>query len=129
MAAIFRLLMNMFPALVRMLSALRAWMMRGKFGQWIIFYMAGAVGLFIKKIFEFLAISFVAYTWGTPVLIEYVAGPLLGLPQQWQQFISMTRLDDASTIIISALVYRVTSSFRVERKASSPFWGNMTTTP
>lgn len=118
-----------FPSVLRSIRSLRSWLMRRKWGQWLIFYMAGAVGLMIEKIIFFLGVSFVAYTWATPALVEYVAGPMLGLPPQWQAFLAMTRIDDATTVILSALVYRVTTSFKVERNANSPFWGNMTTTP
>lgn len=129
MSQLFGLLLKMFPALVRVITSMRTWLLGRKWGAWLIFYLAGAVGLFIKKVFEFLAISFVAYNWVTPTLVGYVSGPLLGMPPVWQSFMSMTRIDDAITVILSAVIYRMSTSFRVEKKASSPFWQNLSSSP
>jgi hypothetical protein len=122
-ARLLALAMRLWPATLRGIGALRLWLTRRKWGNWLIFFMASSVGQMLERFIYFLGISFVAYTWAAPVLINYVAVPLLGLPSQWQAFLAMTRLDDAATVMLSAVVYRVGSAFKVQRNASSPFSG------
>lgn len=117
------------PGLLRSLTSLRTWLLGRKWGWWLVFYLSTWVGTLIQKCIYFLGISFVAFTFATPVIVDMVAGPMLGMPDHWQAFLSMTRIDDALTVMVSAIVYRMSTSFKVERNSSSPFWGDMGTTP
>ena len=68
---------------------------------------------------HFEDMTIVAYKFGTPVLVEYVAGPMLGMPPTWQAFLSMTRIDDALTVMLSALAFRASMSIKFK---TNNFW-------
>lgn len=119
LSLLWNLLSRGVPGLVRLVGSVRVWLTRRKWGNWLMYYLGGSVGSFIKRAMEFLGISYVAYTWGAPALTQYVAGPLLGLPTDYQQLLSMTRLDDAITVMLSAVIYRVSLAVTVTR---NPTW-------
>lgn len=112
---LWNLLSKGIPSLARFVGSIRLWLTRSRWGNALLFYLGGAVGGVLLRIVEFLGISFVAYKWASPALVQYVAGPMLGMPAQWQAMLSMTRIDDALTVMLSAVVYRASLQIRVVR--------------
>ena len=78
------------------------------FMYYMFFYLGGVIG----EVFKFLGIAFVATKFATPVLTDLVASRLLGLPPEWAQMMALSRVDDAITVILSAVV--ISSSRKVK---------------
>lgn len=114
------------PAIGKQITGIIGWLAQRKWGQWLMFYLAAGVGMWIQKIVTFLGVSFVATEYAMPALLPYITGPLLGMPEQWQGFLGLTRVDQAISIVLSAVVVRAASTIKFTRNPNSPNWG---TTP
>lgn len=119
-------LLRLLPGIGRMLTGLSGWLMRRKWGMWLMFYLGGAVWRWIEKLITFAGVLFVANEWAAPALMAYITGPLLSMPEHWQQLMGLTRVDQAISIIMSAVVVRAASSIRIQRNPQAPNW---TTSP
>ena len=95
--------------------ALWAWVTGTKFGKMLAWTMAGSVGLYIQKAATVIGFSLVAYEFGLPVLREYVMVPLLGVPPDWVAFLALTKIDHATTVVLSAIVVQMASKIKIQR--------------
>jgi hypothetical protein len=118
-AALWQIIARGFPAITKLLGQIRLMLGRTRFGNFLMQALAGTVGAVLVRVLTFTGLSLVAYNFGTPLLVQYVAGPMLGLPSDWQAFLSMTRIDDALTVMLSALAFR--ASMAVKLKTNN-FW-------
>lgn len=78
-------------------------------------YMGGIIGRF----FQLAGVTLVANEFVTPHLTSLVAGHIFGLPTEWVQFISLTKADQAMTVVFSALVIRTVDQVQVRRRRES----------
>lgn len=119
LGALWQIISRGIPAIARLLGQIRLMLGRTRFGNFLMQVLAGTVGVALVRLLTFTGISIVAYKFGSPVLVDFVAGPMLGMPSEWQTFLSMTRIDDALTVMLSALVFR--ASMAVKFKTNN-FW-------
>lgn len=119
-------LLRAIPAIGRGVTAIITWLAQRKWGQWLMFYLAAGIGAWIQKIVTFAGVMFVSSEYAMPALLPYISGPLLGLPEAWQGFLGLTKVDQAISIILSAVVVRAASSIKIARNPNSPNW---TTSP
>lgn len=110
------------PRIGGMVSAVSGWLMARKWGQWLLFYLGGAVGLWINKLVTFAGVALVANNFAVPPLMQYISGPLLSLPPEWINFLALVKVDQAVTIIVSALAAKSLSSIQVAKNPQSPNW-------
>lgn len=87
-----------------------------KWGAWLMFSLFTFMGGLIGRLMQLLGITLVANTFATPVFRDLVVGKLLGLPPVWLGFIGLTKVDQAITIILSAVAIRVVDQVRVKRR-------------
>lgn len=114
--------LRFIPFLGRFLSGISAWLLRRRWGYWLMFYLAGAVGAMLAKLLSFIGIAFIVNEFGMSSLIGYVSGPLLGLPDPFPQLLAMTNIDKAATLIISATVVNSLQKVRIGRKSDTAGW-------
>lgn len=115
-------LLTRIPGIGSALLRLTTWLMERKWGQWLMFFFASALWGFVEKLIGFFGVMLVANQIGVGDLVPYVSGPLLGMPEPFPQLLALTKIDVATTIIISALVVRVLSSIKIQRKPGAPGW-------
>lgn len=115
-------LLRMLPLIGRMLVAITGWLARRKWGQWLMFYLVTGLGTWIEKLLTFAGLMLVSNEFVTPELLPFVTGPLLGMPDPFPQLLALTKIDQAITILISAVVTKAASSIRISRNPSAPNW-------
>lgn len=93
--------------LIRAIGALIArgftWIKATTWGQWLIFYLLQYMGGIIGKVLLLLGVTLVVNRWVTPELTPLIANHMLGLPPEWVDLLSLTKIDEAITIVISAI--------------------------
>lgn len=119
-------LLTWIPGIARLLLALTTWLTRRKWGLWLSFFLSSAAWAFVEKLIGFAGVMFVSNTIGVPELLPYVSGPLLGMPSPFPELLALTKIDKAATIILSAVVVKLVSSIKIQRKPGAPGW---TTSP
>lgn len=119
-------LLAWIPGIARLLLALTTWLTQRKWGLWLVFFLSSAAWAFIEKLIAFAGIMFVSNSIGVSQLLPYVSGPLLGMPSPFPELLALTKIDKAATIILSAIVVKLVSSIKIQRKPGSPGW---TTSP
>lgn len=115
-------LLRFIPGVSRLLGTLVGWLTRRKWGNFLMMYLALGIGRWIEKIVTFAGVMLVVHNFAAPALMPMISGPLLGLPDEWQQFMALTRIDEAISIIISAVVVRASASVTLQRNPNSPAW-------
>jgi hypothetical protein len=78
-------------------------------------YMGGVIG----RMFQLAGVTLVANEFVTPHLTDLVAGRILGLPAEWVQFIGLTKVDQAITIVLSAVAIRTIDQVQIKRHRES----------
>lgn len=119
-------ILRLIPGMARLLTFIGGWLVRRRWGQWVIFYLVTAAGAWIAKLISFAGILFVSNEFLAPQLIPFVSGPLLGMPDPFPQLLALTKIDKAATILLSAVAAKSIASIRIARNPSSPNW---TTSP
>lgn len=115
-------LLTWIPGISRLLLALTTWLTRRKWGLWLSFFLSSAAWAFVEKLIGFAGIMFVSNTLGVSELLPYVSGPLLGMPSPFPELLALTKIDKAATIILSAIVVKLVSSIKIQRKPGAPGW-------
>ena len=115
-------LLEFIPGIARLLLFLTTWLTRRKWGLWLTFFFASALWSFIEKLFVFAGVMFVSHTVGVSQLLPYVSGPLLGMPDPFPQLLALTKIDQAATIILSAIVAKLVGSIKIRRAPGAPGW-------
>ncbi len=115
-------LLAWIPGIARLLLALTTWLTTRKWGLWLVFFLSSAAWAFIEKLIAFAGIMFVSNSLGVSQLLPYVSGPLLGMPSPFPELLALTKIDKAATIILSAVVVKLVSSIKIQRKPGAPGW-------
>lgn len=115
-------LLTWIPGISRLLLALTTWLTRRKWGLWLSFFLSSAAWAFVEKLIGFAGIMFVSNSLGVSELLPYVSGPLLGMPSPFPELLALTKIDKAATIILSAIVVKLVSSIKIQRKPGAPGW-------
>lgn len=122
-------LLTYLPGAARLFSALSGWLMGRKWGTWLLFYLGGTIGMWLNKIVTFAGVAFVAQTYAAPAFLEKVTGPMLGLPPEWINLFALTKVDQAVSIIVSAVVVKLAMGIKVVKNPQSPNWTTTGATP
>ena len=119
-------LLRFIPQIGTLLLRLSTWLMQRKWGQWVLFYLGGAFFAILDKVVTWLGVMFVANELGVGNLLPYVSGPLLGMPDPFPQLLALTKIDQAATVLLSAVVAKAVSNIKITRRPGAPGW---TTSP
>lgn len=103
-------------AITRGLGALLKLFKGTRFGQWLWFYLFFYLSGLIGKILWLLGITLVANQFATPYFTSTIAGYLLGMPAEWVAFVGLVKLDQAITVILSAVAIRMLDQVKVQRR-------------
>lgn len=125
MGALFALLTRI-PAIGGLLLRLTTWITQRKWGVWLSFFIMGAAGQFIGKLLTWAGVYFVSSEFATPHMIPLVSGPLLGMPDPFPALLGLTKIDQAATVILSAIAAKLISKISIRRNPQAPGW---TTSP
>jgi hypothetical protein len=77
-----------------------------------------ALGGMAIKLLQFFGLTLGINTFLTPAILPYIVGPLTGLPPEWQAFLSLARVDRATTILVSAMA--IATAQRIRLKPQNP---------
>ena len=119
-------LLARIPGIATLLLRLSTWLAQRKWGQWVMFYIVGSIGLMIQKIIGWVGVLMVSDEFLTPQILPFVTGPLLGMPEPFPQLLALTKIDSGITVILSAVVVQAASKIRIKRNPQAPGW---TTSP
>lgn len=119
-------LLAWIPGIARLLLVLTTWLTKRQWGLWLVFFLSSAAWAFVEKLIAFAGIMFVSNSLGVSQLLPYVSGPLLGMPSPFPELLALTKIDKAATIILSAVVVKMVSSIKIQRRPGAPGW---TTSP
>ena len=115
-------LLRFIPGMGRLLLRLTTWLTKSRWGLALSFFLVSSVWQIIERILFFIGLSWVATQYAAPQVLPLISGPLLGLPPEWVQLLALTRIDEAITIVVSAVVTRAISSIRLQRNPQAPGW-------
>lgn len=119
-------LLRKVPGIGTAMMRLSTWLTQRKWGQWLMFYVVGSLGLYIQKIIAFLGVYLVSSEYATPALLPLVTGPMLGMPEPFPELLALTKIDKGITVILSAIVVQAASRIKIARNPQAPGW---TTSP
>lgn len=114
--------MGLFGLLLRigrMLAPALRWMDPRRGGVVWLWLLWDSLGRLVLRIFTGVGIGLFAYNFAGPVLVNRVAQPLLALPPDLYNFVAMTKLDVAITIVMSAYAARLIDTVRVRRRGQT----------
>lgn len=119
-------LLAWIPGVARLLLFLTTWLTQRKWGMWLVFFFGSALWAFVEKMFVFAGVMLVSHNLGASQLLPYISGPILGMPSPFPQLLALTKIDQAATIILSAVVAKLVGSIKIQRAPGAPGW---TTSP
>lgn len=102
-----------------LLARMWAWFKSTKWGAWLVFTLFTYMGGIIGRIFTFMGITLAVNEFATPTLTQFVAGQLLSMPTVWVQLIALTKVDQALTIMLSAITIAVANKVSIRRRRDS----------
>lgn len=118
--------MGIFNVITKWLAAISGWfkillanVKASKWGQWLWFTLFTWLGGILGRIFTLLGVTLVVNEFVTPELTPIVAGHLLGMPTHWVQLLALTKIDQALTILISAMGIAVADKISVQRRQNA----------
>lgn len=82
---------------------------------------SSVIGGLVVKLLRFFGLTLAVNTFLMPHVLDFITGPLLGLPEDWQSFLAMTRVDHAITITVSAMAIATARRIRM-RPAPASIW-------
>lgn len=94
-----------------------------RMGTWLWYMLFTYLGGLVSKIFTLIGVSMVVNEFVTPELTQLVAGQLAGMPSHWVQMLALTKIDQALTVLISAMGIAMASKIQLQRRAGSPWAG------
>lgn len=115
-------LVRLGPRLWSLLVLGWRWLMAGKWSRQLALVAIFATGSIIKKIVSFLGLSIVTAHVALPALKPYISGPLMSLGDPWYSYISLTGVDKAVTVVLSAMVVRAASSISLSDTKKAENW-------
>lgn len=119
-------LLRFIPGIGGLLLRLTTWLTKSRWGLALSFFLVSSIWQVIQRILFFIGLSWVATNYASPQILPLITGPLTSLPPEWVQLLALTKVDQAITIIVSAVVTRAISSIRLQRNPNAPGW---TTSP
>lgn len=119
-------LLRFIPGIGGLLLRLTTWLTKSRWGLALSFFLVSSIWQVIQRILFFIGLSWVATNYASPQILPLITGPLTSLPPEWLQLLALTKVDQAITIIVSAVVTRAISSIRLQRNPNAPGW---TTSP
>lgn len=115
---IWRSIHGIWSLLLKFFASLKA----TTWGQWIMFYLFTYLGGLIGKALGLIGVTLVVNEFVTPELTPLISTHLLGMPVEWQQLLALTKIDQAVTVIMSAIAIAVASRVYVARHPTND-WG------
>ena len=112
LVAFFGNFSGLFLKLFRSLKA-------AKWSQWLWFYLFTYLGGIIGKVFTLVGVTLAVNEFATPQLTQLVASNLLNLPATWVQLLALTKIDQAITIMMSAMAIAVADRVYVARRRAA----------
>lgn len=106
------------------LNALRKMFMSTRIGMWIAAAFVGQAGVFIVKLLKFTGVAIVVSKFAAPALLDYIIAPLTGLPDDWQAFLEMARVDESAGVMVTALSLRASERLSLKKRVDSN-WGSL----
>lgn len=115
-------LLRFIPGMSGLLLRLTTWLTRSRWGFALSFFLVSSIWQIIERLLFFIGLSWVATEYAAPEILPMISGPLMGLPPEWTQLMALTKVDQAITILVSAVVTRAISSIRLQRNPQAPGW-------
>lgn len=109
---------RMLKDVLRLLTGIGRGQWQTRFGGTIAAMFAGLIGSMVLKLLQFIGVTMVINHFAMPAIMPFITQRMLGLPPEWQAFLSMTRADHAVTILVSAMGISVAQKIRF--KPSNP---------
>ena len=119
-------LLRFIPGMATLLLRITTWLTKSRWGLALSFFLVSSLWGAITRVITWLGLSWVATEYAAPHVLPLITGPLTGLPPVWVQLLALTKVDQAITVIVSALVIKAVSSIKVQRNPQAPGW---TTSP
>lgn len=107
-AKLLRLIGGFFPKLSGLLSGSRL-------GQWLWFTFFSYMGGLLGRLFTLLGVTLVVNKFLTPELTPLVADKLLSMPTVWINLLALTKIDQALTVLLSAIVIATADKVMVRK--------------
>lgn len=89
------------------------WIKATTWGKWVFFYLLTFMGGIIGRIFSLIGLTLMVNSFVTPSLMPFIADNLLNLPTEWIQFLALTKVDQAITVIMSAMAIAMADKMSV----------------
>lgn len=80
-----------------------SWIKATTWGKYLVFILITYAGGIVGKLFTLIGVTMVINKFVTPNLTPYIANNLLSMPPEWISLLALTKIDQAVTIIISAV--------------------------
>jgi len=112
-------LFAIFARILQALNALRKMFMSTRLGMWIAAAFVGQAGILIVKALKFFGVALVVSKFAAPALLDYVIAPLSGLPDDWQAFLEMARIDESAGVIVTALTMRASERIAMKKRTDA----------
>lgn len=109
-------LLNWVRGIGRLLGYVFRAVRGSRLGKWFIFLLFTYAEGLIKKILGVLGIAFVVNKFLVPELRPWIVEKFLGLDPKWSAFVGLVKLDQAITVLLSAIAIAAASKMSVERR-------------
>lgn len=108
--SIFQLLVRFFPAIRGWFTGIIRWLTKGKWRYLFAYFLIDLTGSLIKRLFLFLGVTLVTTHFAVPMMRPYLVNALSGIGSPWINFFAILRIDQALTVILSAIAIKAASS-------------------
>lgn len=116
MGILLRFILNWVRSIGRLVGYIFRAVKGSRLGAWVMFFVLSYADSLVKKVLGLLGISFVVNKWVTPQLRQWIVERFLGLDPKWSAFVGIVKLDQAITILLSAIAIAAASRMAVERR-------------
>lgn len=99
-----------------LIARLWVWLKALKWVRWLWWMLFVNMGGIIGLIMKWLGISFLVTEYAMPHLTPLVSEYLLNLPPDWAQFVALTKIDQAITVVLSAAAIKAADQIQVKRR-------------
>lgn len=109
-------ILNWLRALGRLTGFIFRAVRGSRLGKWIIWTLFFYADGIVKKILGLLGISFVVNKWLVPELRPWIVEKFFGLDPVWSAYVGLLKLDQAITVLLSAIAIGMANKMAVERR-------------
>jgi hypothetical protein len=96
-----------------------SWIKATTWGKWVFFYLLTYMGGIIGRMLTMVGVSLVINQFLTPSLTPFIAGNLLSLPTEWIQLLALTKIDQAITVVMSAMAIAMADKVQVRARRNA----------